>query len=43
MEKVFIGKNGKPYSISDLEVGNILKNSELLSSYSMKELHELYK
>ena len=43
MEKVFIGKNGKPYSISDLEIGNILKNSELLSSYSMKELHELYK
>lgn len=43
MEKVFIGKNNKPYAISQLEIGNILKNEELLSSYSMKELHELYK
>ena len=42
MGKVFIGKNNKPYAISELEIGNILKNTELLSSYSMKELHELY-
>jgi hypothetical protein len=42
MGKVFIGKNKKPYAISELEIGNILKNTELLSSYSMKELHELY-
>ena len=43
MEKVFIGKNNKPYLISELEIGNILKNPELLSMYSMVELDELYK
>jgi len=43
MEKVFIGKNNKPYLISELEIGNILKNQELLSMYSMSELDELYK
>lgn len=43
MKKVFIGKNNKPYSISDLEICNVLHNSELLALYSMEELHELYK
>lgn len=43
MEKAFIGKNNKPYLISELETGNILKNPELLSMYSMAELDELYK
>lgn len=43
MEKVFIGKNNKPYLISELEIGNVLKNPELLSMYSMSELDELYK
>jgi hypothetical protein len=43
MEKVFIGKNNKPYSISDLDINNMLKNSELLSMYSMQELDALYK
>lgn len=43
MARIFTGKNNKPYLISDLEIGNILKNSELLSMYSMKELDELYK
>ena len=43
MKTVFIGKNRKPYSISDLEICNILHNSELLALYSMEELHELYK
>lgn len=43
MRKVFIGKNNKPYDVSELEIGNILKNSELLNSYSMHELDELYK
>lgn len=43
MKHIFTGKNNKPYSISDLELGNILKNPELLSMYSMQELDELYK
>lgn len=43
MEKVFIGKNNKPYLVSELEIGNVLKNPELLSMYSMSELDELYK
>ena len=43
MEKVFIGKNNKPYLISELEIVNIIKNPELLSMYSMVELDELYK
>lgn len=43
MESVFIGKNNKPYSISDLEINSIIHNSELLSMYSMQELDTLYK
>ena len=43
MKKTFIGKNNKPYSVSDLEIINILKNDELLSNYTMKELDDLYK
>lgn len=43
MKNIFVGKNNKPYSISDLEIGNILKDEELLSMYSMQELDELYK
>ena len=42
MNNTFIGKNNKLYAISDLLVGNLLKNQELLNMYSMKELHELY-
>lgn len=42
MEKVFIGKNGQPYAVSELEINNVLKNSEILNMYSMPELHELY-
>lgn len=42
MKTVFIGKNNKPYAISDLEIANILNNEELLNMYSMSELHELY-
>lgn len=41
MEKVFIGKNGKPYSIEELEIGNLLRNTELLEMYSMNELDTL--
>ena len=43
MESVFIGKNHKPYSISELEINNVLRNPELLSEYSMIELDALYK
>ena len=43
MEKVFIGKNNKPYSISELDINKVLHNTELLSMYSMIELDELYK
>ena len=43
MEKVFIGKNNKPYSIGELEIANILYNDELLNGYSMTELDALYK
>lgn len=42
MKNSFIGKNGIPYSASDLEINNVLKNAELLESYSMEELHLLY-
>lgn len=42
MNNTFIGKNNKLYAISDLLVGNLLNNQELLNMYSMKELHELY-
>jgi hypothetical protein len=40
---MFIGKNQKPYSISELEISNVLNNDELLSLYSMSELDTLYK
>lgn len=43
MEKIFIGKNNKPYSIGELEISKILHNPELLASYSMVELDEMYK
>lgn len=43
MQNVFIGKNQKPYSISELEINNVLNNDELLSLYSMSELDTLYK
>lgn len=43
MQNMFIGKNQKPYSISELEISNVLNNDELLSLYSMSELDTLYK
>ena len=43
MESRFIGKNNKPYLITDLRIDKILYNNELLNMYSMVELHDLYK
>lgn len=43
MKNIFIGKNSKPYSITDLRIDKILYNDELLNMYSMMELHDLYK
>jgi transaldolase len=43
MKNIFIGKNSKPYSITDLRIDKILYNDKLLNMYSMLELHELYK
>lgn len=43
MKNIFIGKNNKPYSISDLRIDKIVGNAELLNMYSMTELHDLYK
>lgn len=43
MKNIFIGKNSKPYSITDLRIDKILHNYELLNMYSMMELHDLYK
>lgn len=43
MKNIFIGKNSKPYSITDLRIDKILYNNELLNMYSMMELHDLYK
>ena len=42
METIFVGKNGKIYSIGDLEINKILTNEELLASHTMQDLHELY-
>jgi hypothetical protein len=35
METIFVGKNGKIYSIGDLEINKILTNEELLASHTM--------
>lgn len=43
MKNIFIGKNNKPYSISDLRIDKIVNSSELLDMYSMSELHDLYR
>lgn len=43
MEKVFIGKNQIPYSISELDINKLLNNETLLNMFSMKEFDELYK
>ena len=43
MAKVFIGNNGKFYSVDSLEIVNVLNNTELLSEHSLKELDVLYK
>lgn len=43
MKAIFKGKDNKPHLVSELELGKILKNQELLSNYSMLELDELYK
>lgn len=43
MKNVFIGKNNKPYAVSDLRIDKILYNNELLNMYSMSEFHDLYK
>lgn len=43
MNKVFLGKNNKPYFVSELEIDKIVHNSEILSNHTMKELDELYK
>lgn len=43
MKNKFIGKNNKPYSVSELRIDKVLYNDELLNMYSMSELHELYK
>lgn len=43
MSKVFIGKNGKAYSIQDLQQFVIPSNKELLEQYSMEELEDIYK
>lgn len=42
MKNKFIGKNNKPYSVSDLRIDKVLYNNELLNMYSMPELHKLY-
>ena len=42
MKNKFIGKNNKPYSVSDLRIDKVLYNDELLNMYSMPELHKLY-
>lgn len=42
MKNKFIGKNNKPYSVSDLRIDKVLYNDELLNTYSMPELHKLY-
>lgn len=42
MKKGFRGKNNQLYSILDLEVSKIRYNQDLLTNYSMAELHELY-
>lgn len=35
MNNIFIDKNKKPHSISELRVDKLLNNSELLNMYSM--------
>ena len=42
MKNKFIGKNNKPYSVSDLRIDKVLYNNKLLNMYSMPELHKLY-
>ena len=43
MANTFIGKQNKLYEISSLEIMNIIKNQELLTNHSLKELDPLYK
>lgn len=43
MAKTFVGKNQKLYPIEQLEITNVLSNSELLDMFSMNEFDQLYK
>lgn len=43
MDSIFLGKNNRPYLVSDLEISKIVNNSEILLNYTMKELDSLYR
>lgn len=40
---MFISKTGKIYQWMDFSSTNILNNEDLLSNYSLKEIHDIYK